>query len=103
MLLIQSFYRYVCIAGVNRMTAAASSLTLNLILNLRKFTSLLVSILYFNNDFGVGAQIGTGLVILGTIVYTHAGILSSNKKREPATYTKRTVQSVTTNEDKRSS
>ena len=102
MLLIQSFFRYVCIAGVNRMTAVASSLTLNLILNLRKFTSLLVSILYFNNDFGVGAQIGTGLVILGTIVYTHAGILSSNK-REPATSTKRTVQSVTTNEDKRSS
>ncbi|KAI9495005.1 UAA transporter [Zychaea mexicana] len=74
--------QYVCIAGVNRMTAAASSLTLNLVLNLRKFTSLLISIFYFDNDFGVGAQMGTGLVILGTIVYTHAGITSSRKPKE---------------------
>ncbi|KAG2226254.1 hypothetical protein INT45_005926 [Circinella minor] len=100
-LILNMLTQYVCIAGVNRMTAVASSLTLNLILNLRKFTSLLISILYFNNDFGVGAQMGTGLVILGTIVYTHAGILSSNKKKEPTTSTKNTVQPVTTNEDKR--
>ena len=85
------------------MTAIASSLTLNLVLNLRKFTSLLISILYFNNDFGVGAQMGTGLVILGTIVYTHAGIFSSNKKKEPTTSTKTTAQPVTATEDKKSS
>ena len=94
--------RYVCIAGVNRMTAIASSLTLNLVLNLRKFTSLLISILFFNNDFGVGAQMGTGLVILGTIVYTYGGIFSSNKK-EPATSMKTTAQPVVTANDKKSS
>ncbi|KAI9314465.1 hypothetical protein BX666DRAFT_458791 [Dichotomocladium elegans] len=33
------------------MTASASSLTLNLVLNLRKFTSLLISIVYFDNEF----------------------------------------------------
>lgn len=60
------------------MTATASSLTLNLVLNLRKFTSLLISILYFDNDFGAGAQLGTGLVILGTVVYSQAGIKRSS-------------------------
>lgn len=59
------------------MTAVASSLTLNLVLNLRKFTSLLLSILYFDNEFGTGAKMGTCLVIAGTVVYTHAGIRQS--------------------------
>lgn len=59
------------------MTAIASSLTLNLVLNLRKFTSLLISILYFENDFGFGAKAGTGLVIIGTAVYTRGGMRST--------------------------
>ena len=75
--------RYVCISGVNRMTAAASSLTLNLVLNLRKFASLLISIVYFENEFGMGARMGTGLVILGTIVYTQAGTGPSQKATAP--------------------
>ncbi|KAG0191928.1 golgi uridine diphosphate-N- acetylglucosamine transporter [Apophysomyces sp. BC1034] len=65
--------QYVCIAGVNRMTAVATSLTLNLVLNLRKFTSLLISIVYFENEFGTTAMAGTGLVILGTAVYSSGG------------------------------
>ncbi|ORZ03044.1 UAA transporter [Syncephalastrum racemosum] len=69
--------QFVCISGVNRMTAIASSLTLNLVLNLRKFTSLLISIFYFENDFGFGAKVGTGLVIVGTAVYTRGGIRST--------------------------
>ncbi|KAI9253403.1 UAA transporter [Phascolomyces articulosus] len=89
-LVLNMLTQYVCIAGVNRMTAVASSLTLNLVLNLRKFTSLLISIVYFDNEFGTGAQLGTGLVILGTIVYTHAGIVSSTKKSKGPTPTKTT-------------
>ncbi|KAI8148338.1 UAA transporter [Fennellomyces sp. T-0311] len=83
-LVLNVLTQYVCIAGVNRMTAAASSLTLNLVLNLRKFTSLLISIIYFENEFGIGAQMGTGLVILGTIVYTQSGIASSTKAQVKA-------------------
>lgn len=59
------------------MTAVASSLTLNLVLNLRKFTSLILSIIYFDNEFGAGAKMGTCLVIVGTVIYTHAGIRQS--------------------------
>ncbi|KAI9352416.1 UAA transporter [Pilaira anomala] len=69
--------QYVCIAGVNRMTSVATSLTLNLVLNLRKFTSLIISILYFSNDFGFGAKMGSGLVFLGTLIYSRAGMKST--------------------------
>lgn len=73
--------QYVCIAGVNRMTASCTSLTLNLVLNLRKFTSLLISIVYFDNAFGLGAQAGSLMVIVGTLIYTRSG----PKKSTPVT------------------
>lgn len=59
------------------MTSVATSLTLNLVLNLRKFTSLIISILYFSNDFGFGAKMGSGLVFLGTLIYSRAGMKST--------------------------
>ncbi|KAI7862866.1 UAA transporter [Spinellus fusiger] len=72
-LILNMLTQYICIAGVNRMTSMSTSLTLNLILNLRKFTSLLISIVYFKNAFGMYAQLGTALVFLGTLVYARAG------------------------------
>lgn len=62
------------------MTSVATSLTLNLVLNLRKFTSLIFSILYFSNDFGFGAKMGSALVFLGTLIYSRAG-MNSNKTK----------------------
>ncbi|KAI8064782.1 UAA transporter [Gongronella butleri] len=66
--------QYVCIAGVNRMTALCTSLTLNLVLNLRKYASLVISVAYFDNEFGTMAKLGTCIVILGTGIYTWAGL-----------------------------
>ncbi|KAI8987567.1 UAA transporter [Mycotypha africana] len=77
-LIMNVLTQYVCIAGVNRMTSVATSLTLNLVLNLRKFTSLIFSIVYFNNPFGLGAKLGSALVFFGTLIYTHAGIKANN-------------------------
>ncbi|KAI8098384.1 UAA transporter [Gilbertella persicaria] len=74
--------QYACIAGVNRMTSVATSLTLNLVLNLRKFSSLLFSIVYFENDFGFGAKMGTALVFLGTLIYTRAGLKANHKQQQ---------------------
>ncbi|KAG2207490.1 hypothetical protein INT47_004238 [Mucor saturninus] len=74
--------QYVCIAGVNRMTSVATSLTLNLVLNLRKFTSLIFSILYFQNDFGFGAKIGSALVFFGTLIYSRASMKKPVEKKE---------------------
>ncbi|OZJ02849.1 hypothetical protein BZG36_03224 [Bifiguratus adelaidae] len=69
--------QYVCISGVHRLTAISSSLTLNLILNLRKFVSLVISIVYFKNPFGLGAVTGTVCVFIGMFMYTVAGSMAS--------------------------
>lgn len=61
------------------MTSVATSLTLNLVLNLRKFTSLIFSILYFQNDFGFGAKMGSALVFFGTLIYSRASMNSGKK------------------------
>ncbi|CAO3662148.1 unnamed protein product [Umbelopsis ramanniana] len=71
-LIVDVLTQYVCISGVNRMTAVSTSLTLNLVLNLRKFTSLVISIVYFNNPFDMGAVFGSILVFIGTILYTQS-------------------------------
>ncbi|MBM6384131.1 MAG: hypothetical protein JSY10_09060 [Paenibacillus sp.] len=63
------------------MTSVATSLTLNLVLNLRKFTSLIFSILYFSNDFGFGAKMGSALVFFGTLIYSRAGMNNNNKAK----------------------
>jgi UDP-xylose/UDP-N-acetylglucosamine transporter B4 len=78
-LLMNVLTQFVCIAGVNRMTSVATSLTLNLVLNLRKFASLMFSIVYFQNDFGFGAKMGSILVFLGTLIYTRAGIKGNSR------------------------
>ncbi|ORX58216.1 UAA transporter [Hesseltinella vesiculosa] len=72
--------QYVCIAGVNRMTAVCTSLTLNLVLNLRKFSSLVISIVYFDNDFGPLAKLGTAIVIFGSAIYSWAGLPTKQPK-----------------------
>ncbi|KAJ1962574.1 golgi uridine diphosphate-N- acetylglucosamine transporter, partial [Dispira parvispora] len=41
--------QYVCATGVNRLTAITSSLTVNLVLNIRKLVSLILSVIIFNN------------------------------------------------------
>jgi UDP-xylose/UDP-N-acetylglucosamine transporter B4 len=57
------------------MTCISTSLTLNLVLNLRKFISLMISVAYFHNDFSQGAKIGSTFVFFGTFIYTLAGLL----------------------------
>jgi len=42
-----------------------------LVLTLRKFTSLMISILYFQNPFTPVHWLGTALVFVGTIMFTN--------------------------------
>ncbi|XP_050432464.1 UDP-xylose and UDP-N-acetylglucosamine transporter [Adelges cooleyi] len=62
--------QYICISSVYFLTTECSSLTVTLVLTLRKFTSLLFSILYFSNPFTIYHWIGTILVFGGTIIFT---------------------------------
>lgn len=59
-----------CVSSVFTLTTECTSLTVTLILTLRKFFSLLFSIFYFSNPFTVHHWIGTVLVFVGTIMFT---------------------------------
>ncbi|XP_014277215.1 UDP-xylose and UDP-N-acetylglucosamine transporter isoform X2 [Halyomorpha halys] len=62
--------QYICIKSVYKLTTEASSLSCTLALTLRKFISLLISILYFDNGFKIGHWIGTLCVFVGTLLFT---------------------------------
>ncbi|KAM3924255.1 nucleotide sugar transporter SLC35B4 [Leptodactylus fuscus] len=69
-LLMNIVTQYVCIRGVFILTTECPSLTVTLVVTLRKFLSLIFSILYFNNPFTTWHWIGTTLVFIGTLLYT---------------------------------
>ena len=62
--------QYVCISSVFVLTTECTSLTVTLVLTLRKFTSLIISIIYFQNPFTLTHWIGTMLVFVGTLMFT---------------------------------
>lgn len=62
--------QYICIKSVYKLTTEASSLSCTLVLTLRKFVSLLISILYFDNGFTMYHWIGTLCVFIGTVLFT---------------------------------
>lgn len=64
------YLRYVCIRGVFILTTECASLTVTLVVTLRKFLSLIISILYFHNPFTAWHWVGTAVVFLGTLLYT---------------------------------
>ncbi|CAJ1056334.1 UDP-xylose and UDP-N-acetylglucosamine transporter [Xyrichtys novacula] len=74
-LVVNVITQYVCIRGVFILTTECASLTVTLVVTLRKFFSLIFSILYFQNPFTTWHWVGTAVVFLGTLLYTE--VLSS--------------------------
>ena len=62
--------QYACIRGVFLLLGLTDSLTCTLSLSVRKFTSLLISIIYFSHSFTSTHWIGTLFVFAGTLLYT---------------------------------
>lgn len=73
--------QYMCIGSVFVLTTECTSLTVTLVVTLRKFVSLLFSIVYFNNPFTMYHWIGTTLVFLGTLIFTE--IIPVSQKLTP--------------------
>ncbi|CDW58134.1 UAA domain containing protein [Trichuris trichiura] len=63
------FCRYFCIRFVYYLTAHCSTLTVTLVITIRKFISLLISIVVFRNPFTLHHWIGTVLVFMGTMLF----------------------------------
>lgn len=76
--------QFVCIAGVYVLTTECKSLTVTLVVTLRKFTSLIFSIVYFKNNFTLAHWLGTVCVFTGTVIFTELvpSIKKSFKKDE---------------------
>lgn len=68
-LLINVITQYVCIRGVFILTTECASLTVTLVVTLRKFLSLIFSIIYFQNPFTTWHWVGTAVVFVGTLLY----------------------------------
>jgi solute carrier family 35 (UDP-xylose/UDP-N-acetylglucosamine transporter), member B4 len=76
--------QYLCISSVYVLTTECASLTVTLVVTLRKFVSLLFSIVYFRNPFTIHHWIGTLLVFAGTIIFAEVvpRIIASLRKPE---------------------
>ncbi len=60
-----------CIRGVNELASTGSALTLNLVLTLRKYASLWISMYLFGNSLSILQISGAIIVIVGTIIYAN--------------------------------
>lgn len=72
-LIMNALTQYVCIRGVHLLSAKSSSLTVTVVLNIRKLVSLLLSIYLFGNDLASGVLIGAVLVTIGGGLYGFEG------------------------------
>ncbi|KAL3290019.1 hypothetical protein HHI36_023391 [Cryptolaemus montrouzieri] len=78
-LLLNVLTQYLCISSVYILTTECASLTVTLVITLRKFMSLIISIVYFQNPFTVYHWFGTLLVFLGTLIFTE--VISTSKNQ----------------------
>ncbi|KAL5527153.1 hypothetical protein ACEPAG_5944 [Sanghuangporus baumii] len=77
-LVLNVFTQLICVAGVNRLTSRVNSLTVSLVLVVRKAVSLGISVLLLGSSRGnTYLWTGAAAVLIGTVVYT----LSSRPKR----------------------
>ncbi|PLB48577.1 putative UPD-GlcNAc transporter (Mnn2-2) [Aspergillus steynii IBT 23096] len=82
-LLMNALTQYLCIRGVHYLSAKSSSLTVTIVLNIRKLLSLVLSIYLFGNDLALGVLVGGFLVFSGGALYGFEGArLRRNIKKD---------------------
>jgi UDP-xylose/UDP-N-acetylglucosamine transporter B4 len=69
LLLLNATTQLLCIVGVNRLSAQSSSLTVSIVLNIRKLASLMLSIWLFGNTLPTGVMLGAAVVFVGGGLY----------------------------------
>ncbi|VDM51195.1 unnamed protein product [Toxocara canis] len=77
--------QWVCIRFVYRLNAEVESLTVTLVVTLRKFLSLLISIVWFKNPFTLQHWIGAILVFSGTLAFADIWGQRTKKQNEKKT------------------
>lgn len=84
LLFLNSLTFFACIRCVFKLTSEAPSLTVTLVVSIRKFLSLLFSIFYFQNTFSSQHWFATLLVFTGTFLFTgiHTDIINWLRGKE---------------------
>lgn len=84
-LLLNACTQYFCIKGVAQLSACSSSLTVGIVLNIRKLVSLLLSIWLFGNQLAPGVLVGAAIVFVGGALYAVPSSKPSGarSKKEP--------------------
>jgi len=72
--------QYICIRSIFVLTSECTSLTVTLVITLRKFFSLVISVIYFQTAWTTWNWIGTAFVFGGTLMY--AEVFSEKKKEK---------------------
>ncbi|EER28688.1 hypothetical protein CPC735_039520 [Coccidioides posadasii C735 delta SOWgp] len=72
-LLLNALTQYLCIRGVYLLSAKSSSLTVTIVLNIRKLVSLILSVYLFGNHLSAGVMAGAGIVFLAGGIYAWEG------------------------------
>lgn len=80
--------QFICISAVFKLTSECTSLTVTLVVTLRKFISLLFSIWYFENLFTFVHWVGTVLVFGGTLLFSNVPDLLLQKLSQETPPTK---------------
>lgn len=70
-LLVNALTQYFCVRGVNNLAAYCSALTVTIVLNIRKFVSLIISGVVFGSTLSNQALIGAALVFIGAFLYSY--------------------------------
>lgn len=83
-LILNVVTQFVCISNVYILTTECASLTVTLVITLRKFFSLLFSIIYFQNPFTIAHWLGTIMVFVGTLMFSevHHKMIQKRKIKE---------------------
>ncbi|CDO41128.1 UAA transporter [Caenorhabditis elegans] len=63
-------FQFACTKGVYMLSAVTTSLNVTMVLTLRKFFSLLISFIVFENVFNMFHIIGAAFVFIGTILFS---------------------------------
>lgn len=69
LLLLNCITQIICISGVHHLSTQTSSLTVSIVLNIRKVVSLLLSIWLFGNNLPLGVLFGAAVVFVGGGIY----------------------------------
>lgn len=81
-LLLNCISQVVCARGVNQLCGIASSLTVTMVLLVRKFVSLVLSAYFFGNRFNTQGYVGATILVIGTIQYSLSTVYRSKVKTD---------------------